>query len=109
MSEPVQVNPETADKLRYQLEHRSLIGEYSNAYTVADRAIEHIRALQAQLDAVERLAAAARSYYRHYCVDEAEDVESCVCGRKQHEAARELRDAIRALAPSAIRAVEGEG
>jgi hypothetical protein len=37
----------------------------------------------------------AVTYFQHYCQDEAEDVENCVCGQEQHIAAKNFRDAIR--------------
>jgi hypothetical protein len=41
----------------------------------------------------------AVTYIQHYCQDEADDVENCVCGQEQHIAAKNFRDAIRNPVP----------
>jgi hypothetical protein len=43
----------------------------------------------------------AVTYFEHYCQDEADDVENCVCGQEQHIAAKNFRDAIRNPSPAA--------
>jgi hypothetical protein len=43
----------------------------------------------------------AVTYFQHYCQDEADDVENCVCGQEQHIAAKNFRDAIRNPSPAA--------
>lgn len=38
----------------------------------------------------------AVTYFKRYCLDEADDVENCVCGEEQHEYAKAFEAVIRA-------------
>jgi hypothetical protein len=65
-----------------------------------------LRALLAERDAaradaerMRRVVSAADEYFHGYLQDEAEDIDVCL-GQRQHEMARELRDALAALSPS---------
>jgi hypothetical protein len=37
----------------------------------------------------------AVTYFDRYCQDEADDVENCVCGERQHEDAKAFADAVK--------------
>lgn len=44
---------------------------------------------------LRNIARAARDYFEHYCLDEADDVENCI-DREQHEMAIALQQALSA-------------
>lgn len=48
----------------------------------------------AEIERLRKIETAARDYYRHYAVDEAESPDLCVCGEQQHQLARALREAL---------------
>lgn len=55
--------------------------------------------LRAQVAAATRAVKAANSYYGCYVQDAADDIECCI-SPEQHEAAKELRDALREIVPT---------
>ena len=80
-----------------------MAGEYLswlNAGNSTGHLSEH--AVSAMTDTIARAIMAERErmmpatvYFERYCQDEADDVENCVCGLRQHEDAKAFAAAIR--------------
>jgi hypothetical protein len=67
-----------------------LIAFYATDPAKRDEAVANFIS-RAVLDERDRWLPAV-TYFDHYCQDEADDVENCVCGQEQHIAAKNFRD-----------------
>lgn len=63
-------------------------------HPMAREAAAEIARLRAEVAELRGIAEAARDYYSHYVVDEAESADLCVCGDHQHHLAKALKEAL---------------